>query len=67
MANLHFTRLPLVGHLGKCQIENINPEKNHGQSPLHSTAISGPLENSNPENNHGQPPLNSAGIKVPMR
>ena len=43
MANLHFTRLPLVGHLEKCHIENIHPENNHGQPPLYLAAISGHL------------------------
>ena len=40
-------------------------ENNHGETPLHSAAISGHLEksqmeNMNPENNHGQTPLHSA-------
>ena len=42
-----------------------SPENNHGETPLHSAAISGHLEksqmeNMKPENNHGQTPLHSA-------
>ena len=68
MANVHFTWLPLVVIWEKCQMEDINPENNLGQPPLHLVAISGHLEKchmeniNNPENNHGQSPLHSAAI-----
>ena len=41
MVNLHFTQLLLAVILDKYGMENINPENNHGEPPLHSADICG--------------------------
>ena len=52
------------GHLEKSQMENVSPENNHVEPPLHFAAISGHLkmENINPENDYGDPPLHLAAV-----